>query len=301
MALYLTLGQNGGIWNGKPNTVTNTSALVKETSGVSEALYEAASNSPIPTTDVTFTATSYSGSGTTGVFRYVTQQVGGGVEVVTSGEKKVANLAQLGWFVTGTGVTKGRITSQSTAIVNTTTVGSTVTRTYEVTLVVTSGSFSSSSSYQFIPTFKVVVVGTAGSILLSYRDGDATSTWSKVHQATNGGLEGVAYGDGKWVAVGSNNKVLVSTNGSSWTQSTGSFPGAQWNWITYGNGTFVAVGSATVNGQSLGAVMYSSDGGATWTKGNSGTKSHLQSVAYSPNLNKFVAVGNDGAIVTVNG
>jgi hypothetical protein len=300
MALYLTLGQNGGIWNGKPNTVTNTNDLVKESSGVSEALYEAASNAPIPTTDVTFTASSYSGSGTTGVFRYVTEQVGGGSETVVSGTNQVATLAGVGWFITGTGVTNGRITSKTSTLVSTSTAGSTVTRTYAVTFVVSAGSFSSSASYQFVPTFKVVVVGTAGSILLSYRDGDATGTWTKVKQASSG-LEGVAYGNGNWVAVGQNNLVLTSTDGNTWTESRGAFPGAQWNWIAYGNGKFVAVGSGTVNGASVGAVMFSTNGGASWTRGNSGTTNHLQSVAYSPTLNVFVAVGNNGAIVTVNG
>jgi hypothetical protein len=198
MTFYITLGNDGGIWTGKPNTTTNTSPLYKESSGVTEALYQAACDS-----------------------------------VDTSG------------------------------------------------------------------AFKVVVVGTAGSILLSNRNGNANGTWTKVKQAS-GGLEGVAYGGGKWVAVGSNNKVLTSADGSNWTETTGAYKGAQWNWITYGNGKFVAVGSADVAGKSIGAVMYSTDG-ITWTKGNSGTSNHLQSVAYSPTLNVFVAVGNNGSIVSVNG
>lgn len=199
MAFYITLGNDGGIWIGKPNTVTNTSPLVKENSGTTEGLYQAACDS----TD-------------------------------------------------------------------------------------TSGSF------------KVVVVGTSGGIYLSNRTGDGPGgTWTKVHQASSE-LEGVAYGNGRWVAVGRNNLVVTSTNGTTWTESKGAQATAMWNWLAYGAGKFVAVGGGTVNGQSVGAVMYSTDG-LTWTKGNAGTSSHLQSVAYSPTLNVFVAVGNNGAIVTVKG
>jgi hypothetical protein len=63
----------------------------------------------------------------------------------------------------------------------------------------------------------------------------------------------------------------------------------------------VAVGQVTVNGQSKAAMMYSEDQGVTWIKGNPGTTKPLQSIAYSPQLNKFVAVGDNGVIVTVNG
>lgn len=198
MALYITLGNNGGIWTGKPNAVTGTGVLHKEASGVTEPLYQAATDSD------------------------------------------------------GT---------QS--------------------------------------TFKVVVVGTGGSILLSNRTDDQSGTWAKVHTASRG-LCGVAYGNGIWVAVGFGNTVLTSTNGSTWTARTGAMAASDWLWIEYGNGQFVAVGGATVNGQAIGTIMYSTDG-ITWTKGNPGTSNTLQSVAYSPDLNIFVAVGNNGSIVTAKG
>lgn len=199
MAFYITLGNDGGIWIGKPNTTTGSGVLRKEASGVVEVLYQAACDNED-----------------------------------------------------------------------------------------TSGAFN------------VIVVGQSGSILRSQRNGDDPGTWTKVHQASYG-LEGIAYGGGKWIAVGKNNLVVTSTNGTTWTESRGAYSGAQWNWLAYGNSKFVAVGSATVGGQSVGAVMYSDDGGLKWIKGNAGTSSHLQSVAYSPTLNVFVAVGNNGAIVTVKG
>lgn len=198
--LYVTLGNDGGIWIGKPNkTSSTTSTVYKEASGVVEPLFQAASNAD--------------------------------------------------------GVSS---------------------------------------------TFKLVVVGYNGSILLSNRTNDEPGTWTKVKQASQS-LSGVAYGGGKWVAVGNKNLVLTSNDGTTWTERQGAFPGADWTWIEYGNGTFVACGGATVAGQGVGAIMFSTDGGLTWTKGNSGTKSLLQSIAYSPTLNMFVAVGNNGSIVSVKG
>jgi hypothetical protein len=196
--LYLTLGQSGGIYTGKPNSVTGSGTLHKESSGTSEALYQAASDAS-PTTS----------------------------------------------------------------------------------------------------TYKVVVVGNAGSILLSNRNGLNTGTWTTVHTAPEA-LYGVAYGNGRWVAVGHNNRVVVSYDGTTWTESKGAQPGAGWNWITFGNGKFVAVGGQVINGVDTGVAMYSSDG-TTWTKAGTGAKYHLQSVAYSPELNVFVAVGTNGSLVSVNG
>lgn len=298
--LYLTLGQNGGIWINKPNAVTGTGVLVKEASGTTEALYSAASDSPLPTTAVTFTATTVSASGTTGVFRYVTQQVGAGSETVISGTNAIATTAQKGWLVDGTGVSSIPVVSKSNSLVSSVTTGSTVTRTYDTSVVIQSGTFSVSSSYTFIPTTKIVVVGTGGSILLSNRNGTNPGTWQTVHSAGTP-LFGIAYGNGSWVAVGQGNKVLTSTDGYTWTTRVGAQKSSDWQWITYGNGTFVAVGGAVVNGQEIGTVMFSTDGGVTWTRGNSGSKKSLSSIAYSPELNKFVAVGVGGAIVTVDG
>jgi hypothetical protein len=148
-------------------------------------------------------------------------------------------------------------------------------------------------------TFKLVVVGYNGSILLSNRTNDNPSTWSKVHQASQS-LSGVAYGGGLWVAVGNRNLVVTSTNGTTWTERQGAFSGADWTWIEYGNGQFVACGGATAAGRGVGTIMFSTNG-INWTRGNSGTTNLLQSIAYSPTLNMFVAVGNNGTIVSVKG
>jgi len=70
--------------------------------------------------------------------------------------------------------------------------------------------------------------------------------------------EGVAYGNGVFVAVsstGSGNRVMTSTDGITWTPRA-SASDSNWQAVTYGNGLFVAVGTN--------AVMTSADG-ITWT------------------------------------
>jgi hypothetical protein len=58
--------------------------------------------------------------------------------------------------------------------------------------------------------------------------------------------------------------------------------------VTYGNGTFVAVGYP-------GAILTSPDG-VTWTQRASGTVGFLRGVTYGNGT--FVAVGDWGAILT---
>lgn len=51
----------------------------------------------------------------------------------------------------------------------------------------------------------------------------------------------IAYGNGKYVAVGSSGYVTTSTNGTSWTTPV-RIGTEDWYSVTYGNGKFVAVG-----------------------------------------------------------
>ena len=111
----------------------------------------------------------------------------------------------------------------------------------------------------------------------------------------------IAYGNGKFVAVGSGGQMAYSTDGATWTAITGmnspfgtdiSIYG-----IAYGGGTFVAVGTS-------GKMATSSDG-VTWTaiSGANSTFSvtQINAIAYGSAGNaggKFVAVGNYGRMAT---
>jgi len=152
-------------------------------------------------------------------------------------------------------------------------------------------------------TFTVVVVGEGGSIFNSARTGANHGTWNKVHSGTTStALYSAAFGillNPIWVAGGANNTVLYSPNSTNWYSGNGAVKGAQWTWAAFGNGQFIMVGNKTVNGQKQGAAQMSTNG-VDWVEAAPGTKNILQSVAYSPDLNVFVAVGDNGAIVSVN-
>jgi hypothetical protein len=97
------------------------------------------------------------------------------------------------------------------------------------------------------------------------------------------GIYSVAYGNDRFVA-GGNTRIAYSTNGTTWTSSTGISSSWIVNGITYGTG-FVAVGIRAIN--------YSSDG-ASWnivTDTTFGT-SFINNVAYGGG--GYVAVGEDG-------
>lgn len=67
----------------------------------------------------------------------------------------------------------------------------------------------------------------------------------------------IAYGNGKFVIVGSGNKALYSSDGQTWRQTT--LPDSlSWNTVVYGDGKFVAIASMSVTS----AISYD---GINWT------------------------------------
>lgn len=150
------------------------------------------------------------------------------------------------------------------------------------------------------------------------------SGWYRLMDVTGTNLWGIAYGGGKYVAVGDNGTILTASNKSWWdfqilsgeygkslaaviyangkfvtVSSSGkiytSTDGQSWaeaysgsspiNGVTFGNGKFVAVG----NGKA-----YTSSDGSNWSSSTSGQV--LYSVDYGNN--KFVAVGAGGTLAT---
>lgn len=164
-----------------------------------------------------------------------------------------------------------------------------------------------SDSRPYNPDFTVVAVSNQGRILRSGRHGNEPGTWTEAFVASHG-LTGAVYANNVWVCVGRENLVVRTTDGATWHESAGAIPGAMWQWLTFGGGRFVAVGYKTIDDPDnpgftidSGVIMYSDDDGVTWTKANSGTSKRLTSIAYSPELNVFVAVGYDGTIISVKG
>ena len=73
----------------------------------------------------------------------------------------------------------------------------------------------------------------------------------------------------KFMAVGSEGTILISSDGTSWTERS-SGTGNTLYGVTYGNGLFVTVGNS-------GTIVTSSDG-TTWTSRSSGTSQGLNGV-----------------------
>lgn len=131
-----------------------------------------------------------------------------------------------------------------------------------------------------------VVVGANG--ILTSSDG---VSWV---QRSNVPLRAVAYGAGKFVAVGDSGQNYSSVDGVSWVQgSTSVVAGVSFYSICHGAGLFVAVGNNTSS-----AIATSTDG-VSWTLRSTGA-ANLRGVTHGGGI--FVAVGEQFArIYSVNG
>jgi hypothetical protein len=133
--------------------------------------------------------------------------------------------------------------------------------------------------------------GTGNRVMTS---SDGGSTWTPRSAADNG-WQSVAYGNGLWVAVANNGteRLMTSSDGSTWTPRTtpGNVAQNSWSSVAYGNGLWVAISS---NGSRR--VMTSPDGIA-WTSEISAGDYSWSSVAYSDGTWVVVSSG-DGKVMT---
>ena len=117
---------------------------------------------------------------------------------------------------------------------------------------------------------------TDGSLFTAQLNDDIMAT------VGTGDWNAIAYGNGKYVAVGEGSDIAYSENGTDWTIVRVPMTSASiYDDITYGNGKFVAV----QNGPGSGAV-YSTDG-ITWSKIDDITGGYYTGLAYGNG--KFVA------------
>jgi len=111
--------------------------------------------------------------------------------------------------------------------------------------------------------------------------------WTSRTSGYTGYLLGVTYGNGLFMIVGFNGKILTSPDGKTWTSQTSGVT-TPLRAVTYGNGIFVVVGDD-------GVILTSSDG-ETWTSQTSEAVNEIYGVTYGNDL--FVAVGDGGVILT---
>jgi len=135
---------------------------------------------------------------------------------------------------------------------------------------------------------------------------DPLDTWTWRNPLPTGNdLNGITYGNGQFVAVGSRNAtglydiaIVTSADGVNWVQRQLALSSEnRWlNAIAYGNGQFVAVGDWVVSGVVVESPIVTSADGVNWTQRQSGTSEWLWDVAYGNG--QFVAVGDGGTILT---
>ncbi|MEP6702067.1 MAG: hypothetical protein ABJB04_03690 [Betaproteobacteria bacterium] len=113
------------------------------------------------------------------------------------------------------------------------------------------------------------------------------ATWSALMSGTTSDLNAVATGTSGLVAVGANGTIVRSTDGGNWSVVTSGTTQNLYG-VAFANGVFYAVGAQ--------GTMLSSGDGNTWTAIASGTTADLRSFAW--NGITFVAVGTAGTIIT---
>lgn len=102
-------------------------------------------------------------------------------------------------------------------------------------------------------------------------------------------FNGIAYGNGMYIAVGGAGYIAKSTDGTNWSiVKRHTFLDVTYTRITFGNSLFVAT---TSNGK-----IVTSSNGTDWTERSSGVSTYLNDVIYA--ASKFMIVGNSNTLLT---
>ncbi|WP_310551748.1 S-layer homology domain-containing protein [Paenibacillus glufosinatiresistens] len=105
----------------------------------------------------------------------------------------------------------------------------------------------------------------------------------------SGGINGGAWGNNEFIAVGDESIIVTSADAEVWSkQRTAAATGQNLNAVAWGGSGFVAVGEE-------GAVVSSADGDV-WAKQSSGVTNLLTDIAWGNGI--YVAVGEDSRILT---
>ncbi len=147
---------------------------------------------------------------------------------------------------------------------------------------------------RFFDFIYIIIIATLFFSLTGCGDGQTSGHLNKWHLRNplpqGSSLSGVTYGNGTFVAVGDTGTILTSSDGVTWTTRTSGTTNYL-DGVTYGNGTFVAVGDT-------GTILTSSDG-VTWTARTSGTSNYLAGVTYGNGT--FVVVGAISILTSPDG
>jgi hypothetical protein len=132
-----------------------------------------------------------------------------------------------------------------------------------------------------------VAVGDGGVITKNSQE----SIWASITGVTDRDMHGVVSGNGVFVAVGQDGKIISSGDkGSSWVNRSSGYTADQIFYdVAFGNNKFVAVGDS-------GKIVVSSDNGASWDNATSGVTVTLNAVHFNNGV--FTAGGRTGILIT---
>ena len=115
------------------------------------------------------------------------------------------------------------------------------------------------------------------------------SSWNSRDALKYGDLYSIGYGDGTYVAVGSEGIITYSSDLTTWSPPVFVSGASEiMRSVAYHNGTWVAVGDS-------GTILTSVDNGLTWSLNSLVTSYNLNKVKY---FGKWIAVGAQGTVLT---
>lgn len=135
-------------------------------------------------------------------------------------------------------------------------------------------------------------VACGSSIIMTSTNG---TTWN-THMAVMAGKNTIFFGNGLYIACGSNGLLATSTDLITWTARTSGLPtNIVYTAGAYGASTYVIVGAVSTTGR-----IQSSPDGITWTSrtSNAGANSINHVIFAAGSINLFVAIAGAGVIVT---
>ena len=114
-----------------------------------------------------------------------------------------------------------------------------------------------------------------------------------ITQSTGGFVSSLAYGNGLFVAVGLDGDIWTSADGVAWTPRNTGFDADLFG-VIFADDLFVAVGGTD---EGLARILISRDG-VNWSSRVRGPAPTLLSITHETERRRFVAVGNNGAVMT---
>lgn len=123
--------------------------------------------------------------------------------------------------------------------------------------------------------------------------GGGLGNWDVASGIGSGFFSSVAYGNGRYVAVGSTFATVSTNDGYTWSTPTTPFAGFSASAITFCNNVFVVI-----NNSGAGAATFTSTDGITWNTGATIAGANLSPARIGGAGGTFVAAGTDNFFYT---